>query len=345
MIKRAGTIILVLVFLGVMLLAGCAGQKADSQGEEQSPNNADTAAEAKLKVALVLSGPINDNGWNSVAYEGLKKAIDELGIEGAYIENVAQSDQEEAFRNYASQGFDVIIGHGFQFNDVAIKVGQEFPDIKFIVTSSDISQAPNVAGLEVSNKEAGFIGGVLAGLLTKSNKVAFIGGVEMPPITDADAGFKAAVQMVNPDAEVKSALIGSWDDVAKAKETALAFIQQGADVVLGDANQAGLGVIDAAKQTGKYAIGFSNDQSTVAPETVAASSKYDLSVGIKYIIKEINDGNFTPKHYVLATKEGATGIIWNETLKSKLDPEIVQKAEQIQQDLIDRKIDVNSLVK
>ncbi|QGP91214.1 ABC transporter substrate-binding protein PnrA-like protein [Neomoorella glycerini] len=345
--KRIGAILLTLALIGGVFLAGCGGSKQakpEDKGQPQGQAQQNTGAAAKkLKVALVLPGPINDNGWNSVAYEGLKKAQAELGIEGAYRENVTQSDMEEAFRAYANQGYDVIIGHGFQFNDVAKKVGKDFPKVKFIVTSSNIAQGPNVASLEVSNKEAGFIGGILAGLLTKSNKVAFIGGVNMPPITDAEAGFKAGAKMVNPKVEALGTLIGSWDDVAKAKETALAFIQQGADVVLGDANQAGLGVIEAAKSKNVYAVGFAGDQSNVAPDNVPASSKYDYSVAIKYIVKEILDGKFEARGYVVATKEGATGIIWNEKLKSKLNPEAVQKAEQVQKDLIEKKIDVNKL--
>ncbi|MGI9861760.1 BMP family protein [Moorella naiadis] len=339
--KRIGIILLTLTLLSSVFLAGCGSGKQTKPEEKGQAQQGTSNTTKKLKVALVLTGPINDNGWNSVAYEGLQKAQAELGIAGAYRENVAQSDQEEAFRAYANQGYDVIIGHGFQFNDVAKKVAQDFPKVKFVVTSSDISQAPNVASLEVSNKEAGFIGGVLAGLVTKSNKVAFIGGVNMPPITDAEAGFKAGAKMVNARVETFGTLIGSWDDVAKAKETALAFIQQGADVVLGDANQAGLGVIEAAKSKNVYAIGFSGDQSNVAPDNVPASSKYDFSVAIKYIIKEINDGKFEPKHYVLATKEGATGIIWNEKLKNKISPEAVQKADQVEKDLIEKKIDIN----
>lgn len=166
----------------------------------------------------------------------------------------------------------------------------------------------------------------------------------MPPITDAETGFHVGAKMVNPEVEVKSALTGSFDDVNKAKETALAFIQEGADVVLGDANQAGLGVIEAAQQNGVYAIGFSNDQSPVAPENVPASSKYDFSVAIKYIIEEILNGKFEAKHYLLATTEGATGIIWNEGLKAKLDPEAVKLIEQYEQDLISKKLDTSKLV-
>lgn len=337
--------VLVVLMLIAGLFAGCAPAAEEPAPPEEEPP-AEEPAEPEpepLKVGLVLSGPINDGGWNSVAYEGLMKAQDELGIEGNYIENVPQSDNEEAFRNYAVGGYDVVIGHGYQFNDAAIALGPEFPDVKFVVTSSAINQAPNVAGLEVSNVEAGFIGGMLAGAFTKTKSVGFVGGVEMPPITDAERGFAKAVEMIDPDIKVGSALIGSWDDVVAAKSVATEFINNGADVVLGDANQAGLGVIEAAQEKGVYAIGFSYDQSSVAPETVIASSKYDLGVGITFILKEIMEGRFEAKHYLLGTTEGATGVIWNKGLKSSLDQDLVALVDEMEQKLISKEIDTTTM--
>lgn len=345
MMKKILTIFLITMLVATLFTTGCANQEAEE------PDNADVEDVEEveevvepLKVALVLNGPINDGGWNAVAYEGLKQAEEALGIEGSFLENVSKSDYEEIYRNFALQDFDVIIGHGFEYNDVALNVAKDFPDIKFVVTSSNISQEPNVAGLEVANAEAGFIGGVLAGIFTESGKVAYIGGVAIPPITDAAKGFIAGAKLIDSNIEAESSMIGSWDDAVKAKEVATNYIEQGADVVLGNANIAGLGVLEAAKETGKYAVGFVSDQSEIAPDNIVASSKYDLAVAIKYVIQLIIEDKFEAKNYKLGTKEGATGIIWNEELKKTLDPAAIEKAEGIQQDLIDGKIDVASLI-
>ena len=303
--KKFLSVILILV-LAMSMFAGCAPKAVETPAETPATTEeAVTPAPevAKLKVALVLSGPINDNGWNSVAYEGLKAAEKDLGVEVAYQESVPTSDQEEAFRNFATSGYNVIIGHGYQFVDTAAVVGPDFPDVKFIVTSTNIAAEPNITAVELSNIEAGYFAGVLAGLFTKSNHVSFLGGQEIPPITNASNGFIAGVASISKDIKVDSTMIGSWDDVAKAKGLATAFIKAGADVVIGDANQAGLGVIDAAKSEGVFALGFSSDQSVVAPETVIASTKYDFSIAIKHVIELAQKGELKPIAYSLGAKE------------------------------------------
>ncbi|MDR0841321.1 MAG: BMP family protein [Christensenellaceae bacterium] len=340
MMKKLSTILAVILSL-LFVLAACAPAAAPS-----AP--ADTAQQPEaaqgFKVGLLVSGPTNDSGWNAVAYQGLQAAIADLGVSGDCVENVSAQAQEEVLRNFANQGYDMIIAHGYEFNDAVTKVAKDFPNIKFVVTSSSVAVEPNLAALEVSNKEAGFIGGVLAGAFTETNKIAYIGGEEMPPITDAADGFVAGSRLVNEAVEPQDTLIGSWDDVAKAKEVAISYIENGCDVVLGNANQAGLGVIEGAKEKGKTAIGFAGDQAEVAPETVVASSKYDLSVGIKFVINEALQGTFEAKYYLLATKEGATGVLWNEALKPSLDPAKVQLVEDTIQAIVNGEIDVEALI-
>ena len=341
------SLVLILV-LAISMFAGCAPTAVETPVETPATTEEAVAPApevAPLKVALVLSGPINDNGWNSVAYEGLKAAEKDLGVEVAYQESVPTSDQEEAFRNFATNGYNVVIGHGYQFVDTAAVVGPDFPEVNFIVTSTNIAAEPNITAVELSNVEAGYYAGILAGLFTKTNHVAFLGGEEIPPITNASDGFIAGVAAINKNIKAESTMIGSWDDVAKAKGLATAFIKAGADIVIGDANQAGLGVIDAAKTEGVYALGFSNDQSVVAPETVIASTKYDFSIAIKYVIELAQKGELEPIAYSLGAKEGAAGIIWNETMKPDLDAELVAKADAIVADAAAGKIDFSGIAK
>ncbi|QGP91207.1 ABC transporter substrate-binding protein PnrA-like protein [Neomoorella glycerini] len=334
----------VVFLLTTVLVAGCGGKKESGKQEQPSQSSQTNQGKdtgKKLKVALLLPGPINDNGWNASAYEGLKKAGEELGVETAYRERVSQSDQVDAFRAYATQGYDVIIGHGFEFGDAAKRVAKDFPNVKFVVTSSDISQAPNVASLQVMNVEAGFFGGALAGLVTKTGKVGYVGGMEIPPITNALYGFKAGAKYVNPKVEVKTALTGSFEDVAKAKETATAFIQQGADVVLGNADQAGLGVVQAAKEKGVMAVGYDHDQSNVAPETIVGTSIQSYPIAIVDFVKLVMDGKFEAKFYPMGVKEGATGIIWNPSYK--LPDGVKDKMTRIIEDAKAGKIDIQKL--
>lgn len=337
----------VILLLTTLLVAGCGGKKeSGSQGQTaqggQTDQNKDTGKK-QLKVALLLPGPVNDNGWNATAYEGLKKAEKELGVKTAYRESVSQSDQTDALRAYATQGYDVIIGHGFEFGDAIKKVAKDFPNVKFIVTSSDISQAPNVASLQVLNVQAGFFGGALAAMVTKTGKIGYVGGMDIPPIKNALLGFKAGAKLVNPKVQVMTAMTGSFDDVAKAKETARTFIEQGADVVLGNADQAGLGVVQAAQEKGVMDIGYDHDMSNVAPDTVVATTPQSYPIAIDYIIKEIMSGKFEAKYYPIGAKEDATGIVWNAKWESKLPAGVKDKMTQLINDVKSGKIDVEKL--
>ena len=265
--KRSIGILAILLILA-MLVVGCgSSQQAGGDSAEEPKGEEKTG----LKVALMLSGPISDMGWNASAYEGLEQAEKDFGIETAYQESIAQSDIEEVFRGYAQQGYDLIIGHGFQFADTALKVATEFPDVKFVITSSNITQEPNLGSVNLDNVQQGFLMGAVAAIVSETNVVGGIGGQEIPPIKGSVVGFEQGAKHVNPDIKVLTALTGSNDDVAKAKETALAMIDQGADVVMTNANQAGLGSIEACKEKGVYAIGSNQDQNDMAPDAVVVS--------------------------------------------------------------------------
>ncbi|QGP91224.1 ABC transporter substrate-binding protein PnrA-like protein [Neomoorella glycerini] len=209
--------LLTIAMLILALAAGCGGNKQNTGNNQnsQATGNNQTADSKQLKIALLLPGPINDMGWNASAYEGLKKVEKEFKAQVAYRENVAQSDMEEAFRAYAMQGYHVIIGHGFQFGDAAKKVAPQFPNIKFVVTSSDIHQDPNLASVNIDNEMQGFLMGAVAGLMTKSGTVAALGGQQIPPIIGSVEGFAKGAKYVNPQVKVITTYTGSFDDVNK----------------------------------------------------------------------------------------------------------------------------------
>lgn len=326
-----------LVLVMVLVLAGC-GQKAPSNSAQ---NPAEQPAKKKLKVALLLPGPVNDMGWNASAYEGLKKVEKDFNVEVAYTENVAQSDMEEIFRGYATQGYELIFGHGFQFGDAAKKVAEAFPNVKFVVTSSNISQPPNLASVNIDNEQQGFLMGVVAGLMTKSGTVGAIGGQEIPPIVGSVEGFKKGVAYANPKVKVLATYTGNFNDVAKTKETALAMIADRADVLMANANQAGLGSIEAAKEKGVFAIGSNQDQNSVAPNTVLVSGIKSVPVLISFVVDRYLKGQFEPKFYNLGFKEGAVYLSPWHGFEDKVPKEVKNKIKQITDDLANGKINVS----
>ena len=280
----------VLIVLLAMLVSACAPASPTAAPEEASQPAASSGA---IKVALVLPGVISDAGWNASAYEGLTAAKDQLGVEIAYSESVPLADFEATFRDYASKGYNLIIGHGSEFGDAALTVAQEFPDTFFAITNSDV-KAANVAGLDTKNEESGYMAGYVAGTISKSKKVGYVGAMEIVAMKRAEEGFKLGAQAACPDCEVLVGYTGSFDDIAKGKETALAQIDNGADVVFQYADASGLGVLEAAKEKNVAAIGMGSDQSELAPDNVVTSTIQKLAPIIVSITQEVQEGKFVP---------------------------------------------------
>jgi len=265
-------------------------------------------AAAEFKVAIVLPGTITDESFCQTGYEGLKMIEKELGAEIAYTERVAEPDQVENIRDYARRGYDLVIAHGGQFDDAAKKVAKQFPNAKFFVTNG-ISTGPNLANGGLNPTHFGYLVGIVGGRMTKTNKLAYVTANKFP-LNDAVAGsFEAGVKAYNPKAEVSVIFTGSWDDVAKAKEAAFAQISRGVDVLIPALNLATLGVIEAAREKGVYAIGFSRDQLHVAPDTVLCSAIQNYGAVLLHIAKLIKEERFEGKGYMLGVETpGVTGV-------------------------------------
>lgn len=286
------------VALTVSMAAGAVSVMA---ADEKDPKD--------VKVALVLPGSANDKGWNQEAYDGLEK-IKDLGCQTAYSENVQASDYETIFRGYADQGFNVVFGHGTEFEDAAEKVAEDYPDTIFCITSSDISQDPNVCSLQNLNNEQGFIAGVVAALATESKKVAAIGGMEIPAIQSYIMGFEQGVEYVDNGTEALTAYTGDFSDATKVKEQANAFIEQGADIVSQDADEAGLGLFEAIKDApdGVYAIGAVKDQYEECPGKVLTSATNQIGDAMEVAIEDYMKEGLEAKCYKFGINEGVIGL-------------------------------------
>lgn len=320
--------------VGAILLAGCGG--AGKSSDSRSP-----ATEKKvIKVALLLPGPINDMSWNAAAYQALMRAKEKLGAEVAYTENVAASDMEEFFRGYASKGYDMVIGHGYQFGDAGRKVAKEFPKTWFVFTSANFEQPPNVASVNPVNTHHGFVAGALAAMLTKSKVVGAFQGMEIPPCQGIIEGFKQGVAYIDPKVKVLTAFTGNFDDVAKAKETALTMIAEGADIVSVGSNQLAIGGIHACREKGVLAIGMNVDQNSLAPDTVVNSIIQDVPFAIESLIAKMKDGTLEPKYYPMSFKEGGLRLSPWHGFESKVPQEVKDKLNEIIEGLGSGKINV-----
>lgn len=270
------------------LVVGCNGSTTETtaspaDSDVDTPGTDAPSAEDKKKVALILEGAISDMSWNATAYEGLKK-IEALGAETKYVENTPASSGGDAIRAFADDGYNVIFLSSNSFQNIGSEVAKEYPDVQFFMINSDVID-DNVCSFAIQDAEQGFLMGALAALLTESNTVAFVGGLPIQPIINGAKGFEQGVKYVNDSIDVKSQNTGSMDDVGKAKELAKAMVGDGADVLAPMANQASLGVMEAAEEEGVKAIGSGLNQETKAPNAAVVAIVKDTSIAYEAAYK------------------------------------------------------------
>ena len=247
------------------------------------------------KIMLVLPGPINDQGWNATAYQGLLQVKKNLKVNMQYIENIETANAEATLTDLGSKGYNLVIAHGTQYNDYAAKVAAKFKNTKYWIINGYKSAEPNLGGAGFREWEAGWIAGVMAGLSTKTNKIGTIGAFPFPVIEGSMDAYEKGAKTVNPKVRVTQVFVNSWSDVAKGKESAKAMIEAGVDVIMTTANQVGIGSIQASQEAGVKAIGFVADQHAIAPGTVVGSVLFKTPKFFTAIVKDYLSGKLTPQ--------------------------------------------------
>jgi basic membrane protein A len=303
---------------------GRSDRVAAGQGESGA---ADTAG--AFRVALLTPGPITDQSWNAGAYNGLKAIRDSLGARISHIQTKTPAEFEENFRQYGAQGYQLVIGHGFEFQEAAMRVAPSYPKTVYVTTSGN-STAANVAGLTFGFEDASYLAGMVAGAVTKSNTVGVIGGTELPPVKASFASFTAGAKSVNPKVQVLQSFIGNWDDVSAGKEQALAQIGRGADVIFQNADAAGLGVFQAAKERGGvWVVGSNSNQNAVAPDVTLGSVVIDLPHALLLVAREVKGGAFKPRVISLGIKEDVVTWVPNAALASRVPAAVSAKVDSM----------------
>jgi basic membrane lipoprotein Med (substrate-binding protein (PBP1-ABC) superfamily) len=298
-------------------LWGCGGSGADSRRTTDRPA-AGTAGTTAFRVALLTPGPISDQSWNGGAYQGLLRIRDSLGATVSHIQTKTPAEFEEQFRQYGSQGYDLVFGHGFEFQDAAKRVGPDFPKTIYVTTSGSTS-GTNVAGIEFAFSDASYLAGMIAGSLTKTNVLGVIGGTELPPVKESFDAFTRGAKAMNPNVKVLTSYVGNWDDVSAGKEQALAQIGRNADIIFQNADAAGLGVFQAARETKKaLVVGSNSNQNAVAPEVTIGSVVIDLPHAFLTVAREVKEKRFTPRVIRLGSESDVITLVLNPALQSRI---------------------------
>ncbi len=337
--KHIKTMALALSLLMVFaVLAGCApstpapaapeAPAAATEAPAAAPEAPAEAPAEKPRVALILEGAISDMSWNATAYNGLKK-IEAMGAEIQYTENTPASSVADAIRTFGDEGYDVIFLSTNSYADAGAATAAEYPDTQFFFINSGVI-AENASSFAIQDAEQGFLMGALAALLTESKTVGFIGGLEIQPIVNGGKGFAQGVAYVDPSVKVLSQNTGSFDDVNAAKELAKSFIGQGVDVLAPMANQASLGVMEAAQEGKVKGIGSGLNQETVAPDAAVVAIVKDTSIAYEAAYKAYLDGAISDQ----VLKMGAAqGVVYIGDYYIEVPAEVKTQMEEIYQKL------------
>jgi basic membrane protein A len=321
---RLGVLLLgFLIALPVVFAGGCGGDDSDAEG---------------FRVALLTPGSIADGGWNNGAYQGLLLIEKNLGARVSHVETRTPAQFEESFRDYASRGYDLVFGHGFEYQDAAALVGAEYPDTTFVTTSGNTVR-PNVVPMVFELEQATYLCGFIAGRMSRTGRVGLIGGLDLPSIRSTFLAFKAGARASRPDIEVREVFIGSFDDTAAAREATLALLEEGADLLIHQANEAGRGVFQAVSErvaSGEvvYAFGTNRNQNDMAPEAILASATLDIPGAILAVAERVRQSELPSEPIRLGMAEQVVRLELNEALEDRIPATLMAEIDQLRSDIV-----------
>lgn len=305
---------------GAGLLSACEGTARDQ---------ADTDPGSTFRVALLTSGPVSDAGWYAGAYEGLQMIADSLGAEVSHQETRSPTEFDEAFLAYGTAGYDMVFAHGFEYQDAAIRAGPQFPDMTIVVSGGG-RVADNVVPLVFSLEQGTYLAGMAAAGMSKSGVVGMVGGVDIPPVRGTFLAFEAGVLAVRPDATVLESYIGNWNDVAAAKEAAVAQIGRGADVLIHNTDAASFGVFQAVREAtaaGRttWVLGMNRDQNDIAPEVTLGSAVIRVPEAFLAVARSWQAGDLGGAPIYEGAAEGIVDFVPNPVVIDRIPAELLER--------------------
>lgn len=300
-------------------------------GERSDGASADSASvgPGTIRIALLTPGPVSDQAWNGGAFAGLNAIRDSLGARVSHIQTKTPAEFDENFRLYGEQGYALVFGHGFEYQDAAERVAPAFPKTQFVTTSGTRTGA-NLGGLEFAFEDGAYLAGIIAGAATRTGTIGAIGGQEIPPVRRSFYAFEQGARSVNPSVKVITSYVGNWDDASAGKEQALAQISRGADIIFQNADAAGLGIFQAARQSnGVRVFGANSNQNAVAPEVVLGSVVIDLPRAFLLVGREVQAGTYKPRVISLGTAANVVRLELNPTLRSTIPAPALQAVDSV----------------
>jgi basic membrane protein A len=337
-----------LLLIGVLLAVHVALLFVSPPGAAEPPSG------EAVDVGIVFDvGGRGDKSFNDGAYMGADRAMKELGARIRFIEPGEGSDREAGLRLLAAEGMDLVIGVGFIFTDDLTQLAREYPNVAFAgvdyAVQTDARGEPipppsNLAALKFREEEGSFLVGALAALVGDSKRVGFVGGMDIPLIHKFEAGYRAGVRHVCPDCTVVAQYAGvtpeAFANPGKGKELALSQYQSGVNVIFHASGSTGLGVFEAARQTGRLAIGVDADQYAEAPGHILTSMVKGVDEAVFQAIKSVKEGSFEGGIFQLGLAERGVGYVYDVNNRALIPDSVETRLGQLREDIVAGRITV-----
>lgn len=316
------------LFLGSTVATACA-----SAPEQRSLEGTPT----QLRVAILLPGPKDDGSWNTTGYQGALLIEDELQAEVTCLENVSEDVFEQRFSEYAEQGYDFIIGHGGQFIAAAESVADTYPRVNFAVVGQYGGNNKNLGAISFRESEVGYLAGALAAMVSENKKVAYVGGEAYSHGKEKAAFFQKGAIAIDKETIATDVWLGTWSDSEIGETTGAELIADGFDVIVVDADSAGLPIHQQAKAAGISTIGWAKDQSSLAPSVILTSAEQDVALMMLKAATIVQKGQWEGKQYKFGLQDGVQKL---SPLNSALPTEVANTIKGIESDLKKGKIEL-----
>ena len=291
------------------------------------------------KVGLVVGmAGLGDHGYNDLAYQGLLNAQKEFGVRIEVREPTSLAEVAQQVEELARKGCALVVAMGFSHGPAVQEVSARYPATRFAMVDSPIEARENVVSYIFREDEGSLLVGAIAGLTSRTGKVGFLGGMESPVIRRFERGYRRGVELVRPRGVVLAKYVGrgpaAFSDEPRAYELSRAMYAAGADVVFHAASRAGFGLIRAAKDAGKFAIGVDSNQNGVAPGTVLTSMLKHVDLAVYQAARSAAQGAFHPGIIVLGLADRGVDYAVDEHNRALLSPGVLAKVEQIRMDYL-----------
>lgn len=335
-----------LACLMIFGLVGCV-----SKNDSGDSGNGDS----KIKVAIVYSGNLGDKSYNDSCNDGAMKAKEDFDVEIKNLEGTTAEEWEANFLSVCEDGYDLVICSSSNLEEYLKEHAANYPDTKFAIIDTTV-EGDNIVSISFAQNQGSFLAGAAAALFTTQTEIegindkeviGWVGGMDIPVLHDFFIGYEQGAKYINPNIKVLQSFAGTWNDPLKGKELALAQFEQGADIVMNVASGTGPGILEGAKEAGKYAIGVDLNQDNDQPGSVLTSMMKRVDNACYYAIQSVVEGTFkgNTTSYLTLTDGGVSLTdfsVFKKAVGDKFPQEIMDQLKEIEEKIISGEIVVEN---